>query len=110
MLLRPRLLRASLALAALCAAGLRASAGCGPSESFFWLCLNPKTGKEDGSIYDSSHYVHGVADPCHCYDPCGPQKTCPIVVDAGPPPPGCNGSTGAGAGGGGSGGSAPDGG
>src|SRR5262249_7343138 len=54
-----------------------------------WICLNPATGKEDGSIYDSTHYVHGEADPCHCYDPCGPSKSCPIVVDAGPPAPDC---------------------
>jgi hypothetical protein len=34
--------------------------------------------------------VNGVFDPCHCYDPCGPSKECPIVVDAGPTPPGCD--------------------
>jgi hypothetical protein len=40
-------------------------------------------------VTDSTHYVNGMADPCHCYDPCGPSKSCPIVVDAGPPAPGC---------------------
>jgi hypothetical protein len=64
-------------------------AGCGPEQSVFWVCLNPVTGKEDGSIYDENNYVNGEPDPCHCYDICGPQKTCPIVVDAGTPDPGC---------------------
>ncbi len=60
-----------------------AAAGCGDNQ-VIWLCLNPATGKEDGSIGDDSHYVNGVYDPCHCYDPGGPSKACPIVVDAGP--------------------------
>jgi hypothetical protein len=66
-----------------------------------WVCLNPITGKDDLSIYDANHYVGGVFDPCNCYDPCGPQKTCPIVVDAGPAPPGCDVDGGADAGDGG---------
>jgi hypothetical protein len=52
-----------------------------------WICNNPLTGKEDPTVYDSNHYVNGVFDPCHCYDPCGESKECPILVDAGPPPP-----------------------
>ncbi len=71
--------------------------GCGPDQTVGWLCLNPTTGKEDGSIYDENHYVDGMIDPCHCYDPCGPEASCPIVVDAGPPAPGCDGGTGGGA-------------
>jgi hypothetical protein len=54
-----------------------------------WVCLNPVTGKEDPNTYDEGHYVHGVFDPCHCYDPCGPENSCPDVIDAGPLPPGC---------------------
>jgi hypothetical protein len=89
--LPPRFLRAALALVVLGAvAGLGVVVGCGPDVSTFWVCLNPITGKEDGSIYDANHYVGGVADPCHCYDPCGPEKSCPIEVDAGPLPPGCD--------------------
>jgi hypothetical protein len=80
---------------------LGAPACLGPDQNVFWVCHNPVTGKDDGSIYDSSHVVNGVADPCHCYDPCGPQKTCPIEVDAGPPAPGCNTSDGGDAGNGG---------
>jgi hypothetical protein len=103
MVLPSRFLRAALALAALgTVAGLGAVVACGPNNITVWLCLNPKTGKEDGSIYDANHYVDGVADPCHCYDPCGPEKSCPIVVDAGPPAAGCD--AGAGGGGGASGG------
>ncbi len=66
--------------------------GCGPDQTYIWLCLNPVTGKEDGMIYDSNHYVNGVLDPCHCFDPCGPSNECPIVVlDAGSPSaPGCD--------------------
>jgi hypothetical protein len=67
------------------------AAGCGPVEDMFWVCQNPITGKDDGNIYDATHYVNGQPDPCHCYDPCGPAETCPIVVDAGPPVPGCDG-------------------
>ena len=86
-----RVLRSAVALAALVASGtLGAVVGCGPDQSVFWVCHNPVTGKDDGSIYDANHYVNGMADPCHCYDPCGPEKTCPIAVDAGLPSPGCD--------------------
>src|SRR5277367_2749290 len=82
-----RSLRFAAALAALLtSAGIGALAGCGPDQTEIWICLNPVTGKEDSSIYDASHYVNGVFDPCHCYDPCGPEKSCPDVVDAGTPP------------------------
>jgi hypothetical protein len=85
-------LRFAAALAALLATvTLGALVGCGPDQGVVWICLNPVTGKEDGSIYDANHAVNGVADPCHCYDPCGPEKSCPIVVDAGPLGPGCDG-------------------
>jgi hypothetical protein len=81
------LVRSAVVLAALTSvAAVGAAVGCGPNPSVFWVCLNPITGKDDGSIYDANHYVDGVIDPCHCYDPCGPEKTCPITVDAGPPP------------------------
>jgi hypothetical protein len=63
--------------------------GCGPVQGTSWLCLNPITGKEDVHVYDANNYVNGEPDPCHCYDPCGPAKTCPIEVDAGSPDPGC---------------------
>jgi hypothetical protein len=87
---KPSLARRVVALAVLLAFGaICAFVGCGPDQSTFWLCLNPVTGKEDGTIYDADHYVDGVLDPCNCYDPCGPEKTCPITVDAGPPGPGC---------------------
>ena len=49
----------------------------------YWVCLNPVTGFEDGSVFDADHYSNGVFDPCHCYDPEGPSKACPIPVDAG---------------------------
>jgi hypothetical protein len=62
---------------------------CGTNQQEIWICLNPETGKVDRNTYDDTHYVNGMADPCHCYDPCGPEKTCPIVVDAGAPDPGC---------------------
>lgn len=55
-----------------------------------WVCLNPVTGKVDETIYDDNHFVNGKADPCHCYDPCGPLATCPIVVDAGELSPDCD--------------------
>jgi hypothetical protein len=72
-------------------AALLASAGCGPYDvTPVWVCLNPVTGKDDVTVYDASHYVNGTFDPCHCYDPCGPEKSCPIVVDAGPPTSGCD--------------------
>jgi hypothetical protein len=80
-----------VALAALATSGTLGALACfGPAQSVIWICLNPQTGKEDGTVYDDSHYVDGMADPCHCYDPCGPEKSCPIVVDAGPPAPGCD--------------------
>jgi hypothetical protein len=95
-----RVLCLALVAAPLAFAVLGVAAGCGPNQSVFWVCLNPVTGKEDGSIFDANHFVDGVADPCHCYDPCGPEKSCPIVVDAGPPAPGCDAGTNADAGGG----------
>jgi hypothetical protein len=86
-----RRLRLALAVAVVLGSGvLVALAGCGPNNIVVWICLNPVTGKEDGTVYDDTHYVNGVADPCHCYDPCGPEKSCPILVDAGPPGPGCD--------------------
>jgi hypothetical protein len=82
----PRLSAAATAVAAASAlfvAGFfSCGASCGGSE--VWLCLNPVTGKEDASVYDANHYVNGVLDPCHCYDPGGPSKSCPYEVDAGP--------------------------
>jgi hypothetical protein len=72
------------------AAALRAIAGCGVDNEEIWICNNPATGKADTSIYDRNHYVNGVLDPCHCYDPCGESAECPILVEAGPPPPGCD--------------------
>lgn len=69
---------------------LGAAAACGPEEDVFWSCLNPVTGKLDNAPYDENHYVKGVFDPCYCYGPCGPAKSCPIVVDAGPPDPSCS--------------------
>jgi hypothetical protein len=68
---------------------------CGPVQSVGWICLNPITGKEDGNTYDHNNYANGQPDPCHCYDPCGPAKSCPIVVDAGPLGPGCDAGAGA---------------
>jgi hypothetical protein len=85
-----RPLRLTLALACLAPAVLLwLGNGCGPDSQFFWVCLDPVTGKESSTYYDSTNYANGQPDPCHCYDKCGPAKTCPIVVDAGPPPPGC---------------------
>lgn len=78
----------SIALVALAGFGVVA---CWPGETVeVWVCLNPETGKLDGSIYDQLHFANGVFDPCHCYDWCGPEKTCPILVDAGEPGPGCD--------------------
>jgi hypothetical protein len=92
--------RFALAVAALGVSGvLGAAVGCGPDVQMFWVCLNPQNGKPDGTIGDANHYVGGVFDPCHCYDPCGPSKECPIVVDAGTPPPGCDAGSNAGTGG-----------
>ena len=86
-----RVLRFALVGAALLAtATLGAAVGCGPDQSVGWICLNPVTGKIDGSYYNANHYVNGVFDPCNCYDPCGPAKSCPILVDAGPPALGCD--------------------
>jgi hypothetical protein len=84
-------MRSAVALAALVASGtLGAVVACGPwGQTEVWFCLNPVTGKFDKNIGDQDHYVNGEFDPCHCYDPCGPTKMCPIVVDAGPPGPGC---------------------
>jgi hypothetical protein len=81
-----------------------AGVGCGPQQIAIWFCDNPDSGKLDPGMdppdYDANHYVGGVFDPCHCYDPCGPAPTCPIAVDAGPTPAGCDaGGTGGGAGG-----------
>jgi hypothetical protein len=92
----PMRLSSSSLLVVLVALPVLAVAGLGdcnlfdPSAHRIWICLNPVTGKEDGSIHDDNHYVNGVFDPCHCYDPCGPENTCPDVVDAGPLPPGCD--------------------
>jgi hypothetical protein len=81
----------AMALAALIASvTIGIAVGCGPNQSVGWICLNPVTHKEDGSVYDATHYVGGEPDPCHCYDPCGPSESCPIVVDAGPPGPDCS--------------------
>jgi hypothetical protein len=77
-------------LVAASSVALGALAACGPNETTGWLCLNPVTGKEDESVYDPNHYVNGVFDPCHCYDPCGPEKSCPSVIDAGPLPRDCD--------------------
>ena len=65
--------------------------GCGPDQQEIWVCFDPGTGHE-GTYHDNNHYVGGVFDPCHCYDPCGPADTCPFLVDAGPRPldAGCN--------------------
>jgi hypothetical protein len=94
---RPRTVRPAIGILALAVAGAAiaaavpgALAGCGPDNVTLWVCLNPATGKLDTSIYDDSHYVDGMPDPCHCFDPCGPAPTCPVVVDAGPPGPGCD--------------------
>jgi hypothetical protein len=86
-----RALRVVLALAALAApAALGAAVGCQPPD-ILWICLNPKTGKDDDSVGDFGHLgPDGQPDPCHCYDACGPSPECPIVVDAGPPPLGCD--------------------
>ncbi len=95
-----RALRFAVLVAVLAATvGLVADAGCGPDQTEIWLCLNPVNGKEDSTVHDDSHYVNGVFDPCHCYDPCGPLPSCPSVIDAGPLPPGCDAGTDAGTGG-----------
>jgi hypothetical protein len=93
---RAKRLRFAVALAASAvAAGLGAAVGCGSDVTYIWTCLNPATGREDPSIHDVNHFVNGMYDPCHCFDPCGETATCPILVDAGPQPTGCDaGSTG----------------
>jgi hypothetical protein len=74
---------AAVTVAAVTASMLAGSAvGCG-DEQEVWVCDNPWTGKADQNFYDSKHFVGGVFDPCHCYDPSGPARTCPILVDAG---------------------------
>src|SRR5262249_28479253 len=103
---KPRPSRRAVCLAsALCclvsSAGV-GNIGCGPDNSVVWFCLNPATGTLDGAPYDANHFVGGVFDPCHCYDPCGALKSCPISVDAGARRPGaCDGGTGGGGGDGG---------
>jgi hypothetical protein len=93
MLLSRRALRFAVVATSLCALCTLGSL-CGTDHQELWFCLNPATGKLDGAPYDANHVVNGVFDPCHCYDPCGPQKSCPIIVDAGPLPPGCDGGDG----------------
>ncbi len=81
------------AVVALIALGVFGAVACifGPDQSIVWVCLNPETGKLDDAPYDETHVgVNGEADPCHCYDPCGPLKSCPIVVDAGELGPECD--------------------
>ena len=85
-----RVLGFAFAAATLVSAVLGVAAGCGPDQTMVWFCLNPVTGKVDDAPYDANHYVNGVFDPCHCFDPCGPEKSCPEVVDAGPAAPGCD--------------------
>src|SRR5207248_2698959 len=79
------------AAAALTVAAFVASAtagvGCWDNTTEIWICLDPVTGKESNRTYDANHYVNGVFDPCHCYDPGGPSKSCPDEVDAGPDAP-----------------------
>jgi hypothetical protein len=78
-----RYLRRGLALAALTAAAVFGAGTACVDEIPLWTCLDPTTGKESNVDYDPNHYVGGVLDPCHCFDPCGPSKACPIVVDGG---------------------------
>lgn len=86
-----RVVRLGVALVVLAvSASVGAAAGCGPYETVIWVCLSPVTGKLDSETFDRDHFVNGEPDPCHCYDPCGPATTCPIVVDAGPLDPGCD--------------------
>ena len=79
-------------LAAFAASSLLAAAAlgsCGINTEAIWICNNPATGKApDDAIYDPKHYVDGVFDPCHCYDPCGELPQCPILVNDGGPAPG----------------------
>ncbi len=92
--IRPSLLAAVVLLAPL---------ACGRYSQEIWICLDPTTGKLDEAYkwYDYAAIgPDGLIDPCHCYDPCGSQPQCPILVDAGPPPATCDAGD-AGAGGGG---------
>lgn len=84
----PRKLRFVATTVALVTFGMLGA--CWNETQVVWQCLNPVTGKETDAPYDDTHYVNGKLDPCHCYDPCGSQKTCPILVDAGTPPPECD--------------------
>ncbi len=100
---RRRALRFALAASIVVPVAIGAfGVGCGPDQTEVWFCLNPATGTETGAPYDANHYVDGVFDPCHCFDPCGEQKTCPITVDASAPPAdaGCMNDGGGGTGGG----------
>jgi len=74
------------AILAIVAATAGYAIGCGSPQEF-WACNSAITGKADPNYYDLTHYVNGVFDPCHCYDPTGPLLTCPIAVDAGPDAP-----------------------
>jgi hypothetical protein len=85
-----RLAVAGTFLCALCTLGSL----CDQPPNDYWVCINPATGREDPSIGDPNHYSNGMLDPCHCYDPCGEAPICPILVDAGPPGPGCDGGDG----------------
>jgi hypothetical protein len=81
--------RRALRFAALVVVGALAAAGagavgCGPNGQVLWICLDPVTGKENNAFSDPNHYVNGVYDPCHCYDPSGPAKTCPDEPEGGP--------------------------
>jgi hypothetical protein len=103
----PRPLCFAVAILALAAPAVLGALAClGPDVNVVWSCINPETGMLTGAPYDANHYVGGVFDPCHCYDPCGELKSCPITIDAGSPPPGCDagqgtGGTGTGSGDGG---------
>jgi hypothetical protein len=84
----PPMLALRLSVAAVVASSLLAAgtfASCGNNTFTDWACIDPATGKEDSNApYDPTHYVNGVFDPCHCYDPGGELPQCPILVDAGP--------------------------
>ena len=75
-----RLDAASFAASVLLAAAL---GSCSDQNFTVWICLNPVTGKDDPNEYDPNHYVNGTLDPCHCFDPGGPEPQCPLAVDAG---------------------------
>ena len=81
-----RLCAAAFASSLLAAVAL---ASCDFGNETLWLCIDPATGRSDSnSPYDQAHYVNGVFDPCHCYDPCGELRQCPILVNDGGPAPG----------------------